>query len=244
VTPTRTEGAPASLWPGFGERFVRPIGLNESIELLAAKYTGVPVHKTYTTDPVELGYLDRAQDKLNVPMHYVLTNDSAHALGRAALPNGKVRIFQEDGKGGTAFLGEDWGKFTPLEEEMRLSLGLARDIVVRRTIERNERTRLAGDLYDCDVVVKYQIENFKDTPAVLDLVENVRHVRREISADSPRDPQWELGAQHTLGPPDSEKSDAERLVFHVRLPARGTSGKAEKVTQKLNLVLKNEWRGR
>ncbi len=70
--------------------------------------------KTYTCNPQEFDYLDRAQNKLRVPMHYVLKNDQAHQLGEAALPFGKVRIFQEGRPtGSTAFLGEDWGKFTP-----------------------------------------------------------------------------------------------------------------------------------
>ena len=41
-----------------------------------------------------------------------------------------MRIFQEDSHGDTAFLGEDWGKFTPLDDEMRLSVGTAQDVVV------------------------------------------------------------------------------------------------------------------
>jgi hypothetical protein len=231
----------ASLWPGFGGRFVKPIGLDETKEILLANYTGVPVNKTYTCAPARYGYLDRAQDKLNVPMHYVLKNDSAHRLGKAALPFGKVRIFQDDGKGGTAFLGEDWGKLTPLDEEMRLYLGLARDVAVRRTIERNERRRVAGNLYDYDVVLKYEIENFKDSPVTLDVAEDVRQVRSEVRGNEPRDPEWELGADTTLGKPDPEKTDAAEMLFHVPLPARAATGKAEKVVHRLHLVLKNEW---
>lgn len=58
---------------------------------------------------MEFGYLDRAQDKLNVPMHYVVKNAGGE-LGKEPLPEGKARIFQDDGKGGAAFLGEDRGK--------------------------------------------------------------------------------------------------------------------------------------
>jgi hypothetical protein len=231
----------ASLWPGFGGRFVKPVGLDETKEVLLAKYTGVPVEKTYTCDPAQYGYLDRAQDKLNVPMHYVLENDSAHGLGKAALPFGKARIFQDDGKGGTAFLGEDWGKFTPLDEEMRLYLGLARDVAVRRTIERNERRRVAGNLYDYDVVLKYEIENFKDSPVILDVSEDIRQVRSEVRGPQTRDPEWELEPDTTLGKPDPEKTNAVKVLFHVPLPARPATGKTEKVVHRLHLVLKNEW---
>ena len=98
--------------------------------MLIEKYQQVPVEKTYTADPQHYGYLDRPQNKLLIPMHYVLKNDKASQLGRAPLQYGKVRIFQEDSHGGTAFLGEDWGKFTPMDDEMRLSVGTAQDVVV------------------------------------------------------------------------------------------------------------------
>jgi len=230
------------LWAGFGPRFHKPIGLNETKEMLAEKFKEVPVKKTYTCDPQAFGYLDRPQNKLLVPMHYVLKNDKANHLGAAPLQYGKVRIFQEDGHGGTAFIGEDWGKFTPLDDEMRLYVGVAQDIVVRRTIDRNDVTRIAGNLYNRDVVVKYEIENFKDKPALLDISENVRAIRNEVAGDNGRDVQWELGKQTTFeGKPDKEKSTFEQLVFHVPLKPRAADGKAEKVVQKLHLVIKNEW---
>ena len=69
------------LWAGFGPRFHKPIGLNETKEMLAEKFTEVPVKKTYTCDPQAFGYLDRPQNKLLVPMHYVLKNDKTNHLG-------------------------------------------------------------------------------------------------------------------------------------------------------------------
>ena len=230
------------IWAGFGDRFVKPIGLNETKEVLMEKFRQVPIKKTYTSDPAQFGYLERAKDKLNVPMHYVLKNDDANGLGQAALPFGKARIFQQDGKGGSAFIGEDWGKFTPLDDELSLYLGLARDIVVKRTIDRNERTRIAGNLYQYDVVLKYEIENFKDSPATLDLAESMRYLHDEIWGSTPRDPEWELGKDTTLSNgPDPDKSDFDRVLFHLDLPAREASGQAEKHIHKLHLVFRNEW---
>jgi hypothetical protein len=230
------------LWAGFGPRFHKPIGLNETKEMLAEKFTEVPVKKTYTCDPQAFGYLDRPQNKLLVPMHYVLKNDKTNHLGAAPLQYGKVRIFQEDGHGGTAFIGEDWGKFTPLDDEMRLYVGVAQDIVVRRTIDRNDVKRIAGNLYNRDVVVKFEIENFKDKGATLDISENVRAIRNELAGETGRDVQWELGKDTTFATgPDKEKSTFEQLLFHVPLKARGADGKAEKIVHKLHLIIKNEW---
>jgi hypothetical protein len=232
------------LWAGFGKEFLRPIGINETKEMLMAKYVSVPVKKTYTCDVGEFGYIDQAQNKLRVPMHYVLKNDKGDNLGTAALPYGKVRIFIE-GKGpekATTFLGEDWGKFTPIDDEMKLYLGVAQDISVKRTIDKNENTRVAGNLSNQDVVIKYEIENFKDKPVTLDISENVRAIRNELRGDNGRDVQWDLGKETTFdGGPDPEKSTFEKLVFHVNLPARAADGKAEMIVQKLNVTLKNEW---
>lgn len=179
-------------------------------------------------------------------MHYVLKNDKAHQLGEAALPYGKVRIFIEgagpDAQATTAFLGEDWGKFTPKDDEMRLYLGVAQDIVVKRTIEKNETKRVTGNLYDYDVVVKYEIENFKKQPVTLDVAENLRYVRNEVRPDTGRDVDWQLRDDTTFkGGPDPERSTFEQLVFHAPLPAANAEGKAEKVVHRLHLSLKHEW---
>jgi hypothetical protein len=234
------------VWAGFGPRFEKPIGLNETKEVLIEKYQAVPIKKTYTCNPVEYDYIDRPENKLRVPMHYVLKNDAAHNLGRAALQFGKVRIFiegaGENGKASTAFLGEDWGRFTPKDDEMRLYLGVAQDIVIKRTIDRNINKRITGNLFNYNVVVKFEIENFKREPITLDLVENLRHIRNEIRPDTGREVDWELMGDTTFeGGPDKEHSNSEQLMFHAKLPAASADGKANKITHKLHLTLKNEW---
>jgi hypothetical protein len=231
-----------NLWAGFGREFLKPVGLNETKEMLMAKFDSVPVKKTYTADREEFGYIDQPQQKLRVPMHYVLKNDKENKLGASPLPYGKVRIFIDGGpNSSTAFLGEDWGQFTPVDDEMRLSLGVAQDVVVKRIIEKNESHRVAGNLHNHEVIVKFEIENRKDQPITLDVAENLRLLRNELRGDSGRDVQWELGKETNLGDSDVDKSTFEKLLFHVDLPPRDKDGKAEKVTKKLHITFKNEW---
>ncbi|MCP4128635.1 MAG: DUF4139 domain-containing protein [Gammaproteobacteria bacterium] len=235
--------AQSQLWVGFGDQLQRPVGLNETKDLLLKRYDQVQVQKRYTVDVNEYGYIQAAKKKLKVPMHYVLKNDAAHGLGQVALPFGKARIFQQDGKGGTTFVGEDWGRFTPRDDEMELYLGVARDIVVKRTIERRERNKISGNLYDYDVVVKYEVENFKEKPVMLDIREQLPKLRAELGLTNRRDVQWKLGRDTTLpAGPDPEKSDADRLLFHVDLAPQNSSSKVQKQVYKLHLVLQNEWR--
>ena len=232
----------SGLWAGYGARFLKPIGINETKQMLAEKFVEVPVTKTYSCDPSQFDYLDRAKNKLRVPMHYVLTNSREQNLGVAPLPAGKVRIFQDDGRGTTAFIGEDWGRYTPIDDEMKLYLGVAQDVVVVRTIERNKRVRVAGDLYHYDVVIKYEIENFKDEPVTLDVAESLQHIRNETRGHSGRDVQWELGSETTFpGGFDKDKTTHDRVVSHADLPARTDNGKADKIVHKLHVIIKNEW---
>ena len=230
------------LWAGFGEGFHKPIGLNETKEMLMSRHAKVPIRKTYTAAVAEHGYLDEPQKKLRIPMHYVIQNNTQSGLGDAALPFGKVRIFQDDGRGTTAFLGEDWGRFTPVDDEMKLALGVAQDIVVRRTIEKNEQHRVAGNLFNIELIVKYEIENFKDTPVTLDVAERLPALRDEFFRPTGRPVEWELGVETTFpGGPDKEESTFDNLLFHAELPAKGKDGKAEKIVHKLHITLKNEW---
>jgi hypothetical protein len=231
------------VWAGFGKKFLKPVGLNETKEMLMEKYEQVPIKKAYTCNPAEHDYLDRTQNKLRVPMHYVLTNSKANHLGLAPLQNGKVRIFIEGNEdGSSAFLGEDWGKFTPVDDEMRLYLGVAQDIVVKRTIDKNVKKRVGGNVFDQEVVLKYEIENFKDSAVTLDIVENPRYIRNEVRGDSGREVEWSLGSLTTFeGGPDKDRSRFDQIVFHVTLPPRAKDGIAELQEHKLDLTFKNEW---
>ncbi len=141
-----------------------------------------------------------------------------------------------------AFLGEDLGGFTPRDDEMKLFLGQAKDIVVKRTIDRRNKVRVQGNLYDYDVIVKYEIENFKDQQIVLDLAESITALRSETLRDTGRDVEWEFGTEGTLKETrNAEKSTAEKVVFNVPLPPRGADQKAVKQMHTLHVVIRNEW---
>lgn len=231
----------SGMWTGFGEKLERPIGANETRKILAARFDKVLFDKTYTADLASFGMLDAAKNQLEIPMHYVLRNDAAHGLGRFPLKPGKARIFQDDGHGTVAFLGEDWAPFAARDDEWRLFIGVAKDVVVTRTVERREKHPTAGPLSDYDIVVKYEIENFKDGPVVLDIAESIPRLRNEIVGDRPRPVEWTLGKDGTLQKPDDRKSTSDRVLFHVEVPKRGDDQKAVKKVETLNVVIRNEW---
>jgi hypothetical protein len=70
-------------------------------------------------------------------------------------------------------------------------------------------------------------------------VENLRHVRNEVRGETNREVDWELGKDTTFdGGPDKEKSTSEQVMFHVKLPARDASGKAQKIVQTRNALIR------
>lgn len=240
----------ADMNTGSGKKVVLPMGLNETQEFLNQKYTAVAIDKTYTVNASELGYRDRAQDKLNVLMHYNLHNDIQHNLGKQPLFAGKVRIYQQDKKGTSVFVGEDWGKYTAKEDESKLFIGQAQDIVVKRTIERKKRHRINGNLYNIDAVVKYEIENFKDKSVNLIIEESIPHLRNQVFTPRQRSSygndvnviEWEVGDETSFsGKPLKKQASSNKIAYQITLPARNGQAKVVKLEKKLNINFKNEW---
>lgn len=231
----------AHILPAIGAPLIRSLEPAETLDVRLAHYPELPLTVAYSADPVRYGYLDRSQNQLNVPVHWVLVNDRQHGFGGTALAAGKVRLFQRTDPGDDTFLGEDRIGTTAAGKRLRLELGLARDIVVKRQVIAQQRQRIVGNLYRDSATLRYQIDNFKDTPVTLDLIEHPRAIRDQLFGSHPRPPEWTLGAATTLPqPPDPDRSNQQRLVFHLQLPAHDPD-KPEPLVYQLQLDFANEW---
>ena len=252
------------IYAGLGNGFMKPLGVNQTKQMLVQRIAGLPVNKTYTADLHTFGWLDQSQNKLRVPMHYRIKNTQEAGLGNAALPAGKVRIFQETsagnagneddntensgsggatsgGGGGAAFLGEDFADHTPVGRHADLFLGVAQDIVVKRTVDRLDNRHVAGNLNHKTVTLKYEIENFKDQPVMLNLAEQIEPLRSEVGFASGQPAEWVLGTDTTLdSDPVADATDQSQVTFTVDLPAR-KGDEADKVTVMLQIVFRNQW---
>jgi len=233
----------SGIWAGFGKYFHREVGLNEAKQMLSWKFTEVPVKKTFTFNWWTGQPVPEEPEQRYVEMRYVLTNDKKHSLGLFPLQPGKVRIFQKDGHGGEAFIGEDWGKFTPIDDEMKLYLGLARDIVVKRKVLSNRRVPEQHNLYHQEIVLQYTIENFKTEPAVLDIIEDMNRLRDTFSGRKDHDAQWEIVRRGTsIGQSQIERKDSRTAEFHIPLAkAPGGDDLVKPVVATVHLFLRNEW---
>jgi len=233
----------SGVWAGIGQTFRKEMGLQESKVMLLEKFLKVPIKKQFIFNWRTGQSVPDEPFQKYVTMHYVLVNDEANQLGKFPLPYGKVRIFQKDGRGGEAFTGEDWGKFTPIDDEMKLYLGLARDVKVERTVKSNKKHPVHGNRYHQEVVVQYKMQNFKKDAAVLDIEEDMNALRDEFCGGrKDRDAQWELAGE-TTDKGKVERKSAQKVEIHVPLPAapKEADKKPDEVTFLLHLFFRNEW---
>ena len=234
----------AGVWAGFGPKFLKEVNQLDDLKLLMAKFTEVPIDKTFTFDWYTHGALNPDKPLASkILMHYRLTNDEKHKMGEFPLQPGKVRIFIEDGHGGEAFLGEDLAVLTPLDDTMKLYLGESRDIVCTRIIESNQRHAVRGNLCNQEIVIKYEIENFKDAPATLRMLEQLNRLGQQYFGNTHGDVEWEKGGKTSKEIRfDYEFGNATPILL-VNLPARPADkdAKVEKVTVRFHVLLKNLW---
>ncbi len=93
---------------------------NQVKQIAFVPNTTVPVTKEFLFEP------QRNHEKIEVILEF--ENREKDGIG-IALPAGLVRVFQDDGRGGSEFIGEDRIDHTPRNEKVRLLVGEAFDLV-------------------------------------------------------------------------------------------------------------------
>lgn len=195
----------------YGEAFEKAIRHEETKQMLFLGNDSVPIKKTFTFDAAQLPWEpEQLRENVGIPVHYIIKNDRKSGFGEFALREGKVRMFQDDGYESTIFLGEDRAGFTPPGDEMKLYVGDSRDIVVTQHKMKDVKTNIRRNgsngiiLYDTDEIIKAEIENFKDKPAVLTMIEHIPG-------------QWDMEDSSLK----FEKDDANTIRFDINIPPRG-----------------------
>jgi hypothetical protein len=203
----------------YGETFEQGINHEETKQMLFLKAAKVPIVKVWTFDAAKLPWDPEKLENKNVgiPVSYRIVNDSESKLGKFAFWGGKARLFQDDGHGSTIFLGEDVTGLVPVGEKMELYIGDSRDIVVTQRKMKDVRTNLRKNrkgtlvLYDTDEEITAKIENFKDSRAVLTMIQHIPG-------------QWDMEKCNMK----YERKNAGTLEFEITLPARTEDGPAVK----------------
>ena len=207
----------------YGEPFEQGIQHEETKQLLFLRAPKVPIKKVWTFDAARLPWdpEELSNQNVGIPVSYRIVNDEKSGLGRFALWGGKVRMLQDDGHESTIFLGEDNATLIPVGEKAELYLGDSRDIVVTQRKMKDQRINLRKNdngqviLFDTDEQITAKIENFKDSAAVLTMIQHIPG-------------QWDM-AECNL---KYARKDSSTLEFEIELPARSSDKPA---TQELKM---------
>lgn len=198
-----------------GKTFEKGLSQGEAKRVLVNKWDNVKLIKEYN-------YNLTRQYEGKILTDYVLKNAKESGLGAIPFEFGKVRIYQQDSSGTTAFTGEDWGQFTPIGDDMRLNIGIAQDIKVEFKKMVNDVENRRGNVYDTNEVDEYEIKNFKDSAA-------------EVTFTLRVEGEWEMQGDSS-GYTSFERIDNETIKFKVNCPAKG-----EPVKLKFHYKRLNNW---
>ena len=164
----------------YGQAFQESILHEETKQLLFLKKNNLEIEKVWRFDARNMPWdPEKVSGNVGIPVSYRIKNNKDNGLGDNALWGGKFRVYQKDGHGSTIFLGEDYSGLIPVDEKMNIRIGDSRDLVVTQrkmkstqvVRKRNNNKRVV--LYDMEEIIHAEIENFKDKPAVLTMIQHI-----------------------------------------------------------------------
>jgi hypothetical protein len=134
--------------------------------------TGVPVQKRFVVDGQDFYYHNLqhpgAPIKDVVQVYYQFKNDEKMGLGMP-MPAGTVRVYQADAKGAIQFAGEDRIDHTPKDENVKLKIGNAFDVVCERN--QIDFKKIAANVYEFEYEIT--LRNHKAAPIVVEVNEPI-----------------------------------------------------------------------
>jgi hypothetical protein len=142
------------------------------------------------------GY-DTKSGKVSVVL--VFKNTKTNHMGMP-LPKGTIRVYKEDDTGSRQFIGEDAIDHTPKDENIRLHVGEAFDVVgeYKKTDYKRISTNIVEESFEVT------IKNHKDSPVKVRVVDHVWSDWKVVKSNS-----------------DYTKKDASTIEFPISVPANG-----------------------
>jgi hypothetical protein len=206
----------------YGKTFQQGIDHEETKQMLFLAKPEVPITKIWTwNSKMTWDPEDVPGKNIGIPVSYRIKNDKKSNLGLNALWGGKARIFLDGGPDGdgTIFLGEDRTGLVPVGEKTELYIGDSRDIVVTQRMmndtKKNPIKNNSGHtiMYDREVPIVAKIENFKDKPATLTMIQYMPG-------------EWDMKDKDVNM--KYEKINSNTIKFEIQLPARTKDGPGKK----------------
>jgi len=149
------------------------------------------------------------QSNPKVGVFVTFKNDEKSGLG-IALPKGKIRMYKRDVDEKEQFIGEDQIDHTPKDEEIRLYLGNAFDLVGSR-VQKDFKSFASGKLVEETIEIK--VRNHKTEPVEVQIYEHPwRWSEWEITRSSD---EWTKVDQSTIKFPVKIGKDEEKIVTYT-----------------------------
>jgi len=176
VDRAKSAEAPPMSEEAFSEYHLYTVGRATSINNSETKQirmlggSAVPVTKRFVVNGQNY-YYRNAQNpgsplRDTVQVFYQFKNDERSGLGMP-MPAGIIRVYQQDARGGTQFVGEDRIAHTPKDELLNLKIGNAFDVVAER--KQLSFTKIATNVYEMEYEVT--LRNHKPLPISVEVNE-------------------------------------------------------------------------
>jgi hypothetical protein len=167
--------------------------------------TDVPVNKRYVVEGQHHYYRNQMHPgsplKDSVQVFYQFKNEQKAGLGMP-MPAGVLRVYQQDSKGGTQFVGEDRIMHTPKDETLNVKIGNAFDVICER--KQTDFEKIATNVYELEYEIT--LRNHKANAISVEVNEPVGGTWRMITSSH----EW-------------TKSSAWSLQFKVPVAVDGTA---------------------
>lgn len=142
---------------------------NQTKQIGLLNASDVSVRKEYAVHGQNYYFFQRFDGNTpKVPVHVLIKfeNRKANRLGMP-IPSGIVRVYKMDEDGGRQFVGEDRVEHTPIDEEIKLKLGEAFDIVAERV--QTDYQVISNRIYQTEWEVT--LKNHKDADILVSVYE-------------------------------------------------------------------------
>jgi len=149
------------------------------------------------------------QSNQKVGVYVTFRNDDKSGLG-IPLPKGKIRVYKRDDDGKEQFIGENEIDHTPKDEEVKLYLGNAFDLVGERA-QKDFKVLSSGHVVEETIEIK--VRNHKSEPVEVQVYEHPwRWNEWEIMKSSV---EWVKVDQSTLRFPVKIGKDGEKVITYT-----------------------------
>jgi hypothetical protein len=211
ITDAAAAAPPQFTQENFSEYHLYTLGRRTSIQDKESKQvslltgSNIPIEKLLAVEGQPYYY--RSQQTIGdavpqpVKVYYRFKNDEKSGLGMP-LPAGTVRVYQADTKGNVQYAGEDAISHTPKDEELRIYVGNAFDVVCDRKV--TDYKRMGSSQYE--MAYEISLRNHKDGPVTVE-------VREPVGGD------WEVQSSNFKW----TKLDASTIGFEIPVAKDGSA---------------------